>query len=124
MLPLCSFLSSDCTFEIFFACPGIATWFLFPAYLGILCFVYVAQLKGTIARYNLACNADIVKIRFYEIFRPKQCFHEIKMHLRNVRPLFEIQQQELKMHFLGFFSLEKSVTNPFIRGLVQKSDKS
>lgn len=88
-------------------------------------FVYVVQLKGTVAKYNLAHNADIVKIRFYEIFRPKQCFHKIKMHLRNVYPLFEIQQQqELKMHFLGFFSVEKSGTNPFIRELVQKSDKS
>lgn len=85
----------------------------------------MAQLKGTIAKYNLAHNADIVKTRFYEIFRPKQCFHEIKMHLRNVCPLFEIQQQqEHKMHFLGFFSVEKTVTGLFIRELVQKSDKS
>lgn len=46
------------------------------------------------------------------------------MHLSNIYLLFEIQQQELKMHFLGFFSVEISVTNPFIRGLPQKSDKS
>lgn len=100
-VPLCSFLSNDWTYENYFAHTRVATWLLFPAYLGILCFVYVASLKGTVAKYDLAHNADVVKIRFYKFLIPKQFFHEIKMHLRNVYLFFEIeQQQKLKMHFL------------------------